>query len=306
METRVPVMVLSGFLGSGKTTLLNRLLREPGGRRVAVIVNEFGEIGIDGRRLAGAEQFVELDNGCLCCALNADLKKTLFDLRDRGGFEHLVIETTGLADPLPIAWTFSRPGLDEFYRVDSLVTVVDAVNFVSAAGDVPEAGLQVERADLLVLNKLDLVEDEGRAVREALRHWNERAPILGAERGEVAVDALLSEDAGRELLIGDEVEALHAGHEVSFETHCFATEGFFDAEALEDFLEDLPETVYRVKGLVRTDQTEGWTLINGVAGRLEFEPFAPLPEPTQSALVWIGRSLPRDRIDEHCRQMVKV
>jgi hypothetical protein len=118
--TRVPVTIVGGFLGSGKTTRVNALLREPHGRRVAVVLNEMGEVGIDAARLAGAEEFVELDGGCICCALNADLEATLGRLRARGGFDHLVIETTGIADPLPVAWTFERPALREGYRVDAV------------------------------------------------------------------------------------------------------------------------------------------------------------------------------------------
>ena len=115
METRIPATVLGGFLGSGKTTLLNRLLRDRHGLRVAVIVNEFGEVGIDGAAITGAAQFVELDNGCLCCAINEDLQRTLRDLAARGGFDHLVLETTGLADPLLVGWTFSKESLIESY-----------------------------------------------------------------------------------------------------------------------------------------------------------------------------------------------
>jgi G3E family GTPase len=124
VPARIPVTIVGGFLGSGKTTRVNALLREPRGRRIAVVLNEVGEVGIDGARLAAAEEFVELDGGCICCALNADLEATLGRLRARGGFDHLVVETTGIADPLPVAWTFERPGLREGYRVDAVATIV--------------------------------------------------------------------------------------------------------------------------------------------------------------------------------------
>lgn len=296
--------MLSGFLGSGKTTLLNHLLANPAGLRIAVVVNEFGEVGIDGMRVAGAEQFVELDNGCLCCALNEDLKKTLFELDARGGFDHLVIETTGLADPLPVAWTFSRPGLDEAYRVDALVTVVDAANVASVTADVPEAPLQIERADLLVLNKLDLVADGGNAAVAVARRHNARAPILRAERGAVPTRALL--------LVGEEsprderaVEPEHRhGHEPSFETYSYQTDRVFDDEALEDLVDDLPRDVYRVKGVVRTNGDSTWTLVNAVAGRFEMEPFDPSTEPEASALVWIGANLDRTRLRALCDSLL--
>jgi len=304
VKVRIPVTVLSGFLGSGKTTLLNRLLRDPAGMRIAVVVNEFGEIGIDGQRVAGAEQFVELENGCLCCALNEDLKRTLFELRDRGGFDHLVVETTGLADPLPVAWTFSRPGLDEFYRVDALVTVVDAANVERVLGEVPEAALQIDRADLLVLNKLDLVDDEGSRATAAVRRSNERAPLVRSVRGEVPTRVVLDVGGGGESLgPGSEKPSVHP-HTPSFETYAFQTEGVLDDEALEDLLDQLPPNVYRVKGLVRTNDGPRWTLLNAVAGRFEMEPFEPAAEPNASAIVWIGQGFDRTDLEARCRSLV--
>lgn len=297
---RVPATVVTGFLGSGKTTLLNHLLREPHGRRIAVIVNEFGEVGVDGSRVAGAEQFVELENGCLCCALNEDLKRTLAALRDRGGFDYLVLETTGLADPLPIAWSFSRPGLGEAFRVDAIVAVADAAHLDRALEEAPEARLQIERADLVVLNKLDLVADAGAAAASRVEELNPRAPVLRAERGRVPWDLLL--DAGSAAVAPVEEASEAAPHHPSFETWTFRCEGVLSEEGLEDLLYDLPRFVFRVKGVVATDGEGPWTLVNAVAGRFELEPVAE-GLPGGSALVFIGRGLDREWLERRLREL---
>jgi len=297
MSGRVPVTVLGGFLGSGKTTRLNELLRAPHGRRIAVVVNEFGEVGIDGTRIAGASEFVELDNGCLCCQINADLERTLHALRARGGFEHLVIETTGLADPLPVAWTFGRGGLADFFRVDALVTVADALNLERALAEAPEATLQLERADLVLLSKLDLVDDGGAAATARVRALNPYARLLEAPRGALAWDVVLGARATAPRPASD--AGAHP-HHTAFTTWTFQTAARLSEAALEDLLVGLPREVYRAKGLVRTDGEWTWTQVNAVGGRYELEPDSPDPEPAQSTLVFIGRGLDPDALRTRC------
>ncbi|MFP6663374.1 MAG: GTP-binding protein [Deltaproteobacteria bacterium] len=295
MAERIPVTVLSGFLGSGKTTLLNRLLHDAHGYRVAVVVNEFGEVGIDGAQVAGAEQFVELDNGCLCCTINEDLQRTLRELHTRGGFDHLLLETTGLADPLPVGWTMSKEGLVENYRLDALITVVDALNLEQALGEAPEAELQIDRADILILNKLDLVDDAGAAAEARVRTINTHAPILPATRGNIPWEVLLAAspvDTIRK--VGEE-----SHHHPSLETWTFQTPERLDDQALEDFLYEILSGVYRLKGIVRTNGPFAWTSVNGVAGRFEMEDFDGTP-PRQSTLVFIGRTLDREDLARRC------
>lgn len=162
MRSRVPILLLTGFLGSGKTTLLNRLMQaRPESRgKLAIVVNEFGEVGIDGDLLpSDMTRQVELPGGCICCVLNEDLDKTLIELLDSTpDIEHIVIETTGVAEPLPIAWSIDREPLCERVRLAAVVTVVDALEFISSRSLSVAVDAQVEYADILIISKTDLIE----------------------------------------------------------------------------------------------------------------------------------------------------
>jgi G3E family GTPase len=193
--TLTPVTVLTGYLGAGKTTLLNRILSEDHGRRYAVIVNEFGEVGIDNDLITSAdEELFEMNNGCICCTVRGDLIRTVHGLLARqGDFDAIVVETTGLADPGPVAQTFFVDGyLKSRTKLDSVTTVVDARHVLMRLSDSREAVEQVAFADQIVLNKTDLVtEQELRDVEARLRKLNPLAPIHRAERSNVPLDAIL-------------------------------------------------------------------------------------------------------------------
>ena len=195
-KTLIPVTVLTGYLGAGKTTLLNRILSEDHGRRYAVIVNEFGEIGIDNDLILNTdEELFEMNNGCICCTVRGDLIRTLHGLLQKGGnFDAIVVETTGLADPGPVAQTFFVDGyLRSKTELDSVTTVVDAKHITERLNDSREAIEQIAFADQIVLNKTELVsEDELRAVEARLRRLNPLAPIHRAVRSNVALDAILA------------------------------------------------------------------------------------------------------------------
>ncbi|MGA1316448.1 MAG: CobW family GTP-binding protein [Rubrivivax sp.] len=194
-DVPVPVTVLTGWLGAGKTTLLNRILGGDHGRRYAVVVNEFGAVGIDHELLVGAdEELFELNNGCVCCTVRGDLIRTLHTLlAHRQRFDAVIVETTGLADPGPVAQTFFvDPVLRERTRLDAVVTVVDAHHVLERLADSAEAVEQIAFADQIVLNKTDLVDTFGlQRVRERLTRLNSTAQVHVAQRGDVPLDRLL-------------------------------------------------------------------------------------------------------------------
>ena len=190
-----PVTVLTGYLGAGKTTLLNRILSEDHGRRYAVIVNEFGEVGIDSELILKTdEELFEMNNGCICCTVRGDLIRTVHGLLNKGGkFDAIVVETTGLADPGPVAQTFFVDGYLKMKTVlDSVTTVVDAKHILLRLADSREAAEQIAFADQIVLNKTDLVtEAELKEVEQRLRRLNPLAPIHKAKRSDVPLTAIL-------------------------------------------------------------------------------------------------------------------
>ena len=192
----IPVTILTGFLGSGKTTLLNRVLREEHGKRIAVIENEFGEVGIDQALVINAdEEIFEMSNGCICCTVRGDLIRVLGNLmKRRDKFDYVLVETTGLADPGPVAQTFFMD--DEIraeFALDGIVTLVDAAHIEQQLGRSDESAEQIAFADVLVLNKTDLVNHEALDRLEArLREMNRMARVIRSERADVAVDTVLN------------------------------------------------------------------------------------------------------------------
>jgi G3E family GTPase len=199
MPEKVPVTVLTGYLGAGKTTLLNRILSEPHGKKFAVIVNEFGEIGIDNDLIVGAdEEIFEMNNGCICCTVRGDLIRIIEGLmKRRGKFDAIIVETTGLADPAPVAQTFFVDAdVADAARLDAVVTVADAKWLSQRLKDAPEAKNQIAFADVILLNKTDLVTGpELVEVKARIRAINPYAKLHETQRCAVSLDAVLGKNA---------------------------------------------------------------------------------------------------------------
>src|SRR3982750_676580 len=198
-QDKIPVTVLTGYLGAGKTTLLNRILSEPHGKRYAVIVNEFGEIGIDSDLVVNADEEVfAMNNGCVCCTVRGDLIRIVDGLmRRKGKFDAIIVETTGLADPAPVAQTFFMDeNVGKKARLDAVVTVADAKWLRDRLRDAPEAKNQIAFADVILLNKTDLVTpQELREIEARIRGINPYAKLHRTQRAQIPLNEVLGRNA---------------------------------------------------------------------------------------------------------------
>lgn len=317
--TKIPVTLLTGFLGAGKTTLLNRILKEEHGEKIAVIVNEFGQVGIDGELIvARDESMIELNNGCLCCTVRVDLIDTLtrlakaklsLDGEAKKDFNRVVIETTGLADPLPLIQTFL---LDEVvatcYELDAIVTVVDGKHIEKQLGYLPLAAEQIALADILILNKCDLLtEEEKEKIRKRIESLNHEAKILEAVQSNVPLSELFGKNSFRHLpedfLTEDEHD--HAGHLDGINSVVVRTSKPVEIDALYTWLGEVIEhcgpDLLRYKGIVYSDEWEGKRgVLQGVHTLYTVTPdrdWRP-GEPRETKLVFIGRNLDETWIKE--------
>jgi G3E family GTPase len=314
----VPVTILSGFLGSGKTTLLNYILTEKHGRRIAVIENEFGEINIDsGLVLTSEEEIFEMTNGCICCvgSVRTDLIRILKNLMSRREkFDHILVETSGLADPNPVAATFFID--DQIARqvnLDGIVTLVDAKH-IGAHLDDPgldghdnQAVDQIVAADRVILNKTDLVDEvELRALEQRMRRFNATAEILRSSYAKVDLDRILgigAFDLSRTIASDEHFLDDHDHqHDPSLDSVSFVFDAGFDKERLaahlSQLLEERGDDIFRMKGILAIAGDNRRCVLQGVHRIFEMRPANPWAAETPiSKVVFIGRNLHRAELE---------
>ncbi|MGZ5113968.1 MAG: CobW family GTP-binding protein [Usitatibacter sp.] len=316
-DSLIPVTILTGFLGAGKTTLLNRILTEQHGERIAVIENEFGETGIDNDILVkdGQEQIVEMNNGCVCCTVRGDLVRILGDLgrkRKQGQlrFDRVIIETTGLANPGPVAQTFFMDeAIHDQYLLDAVVTVVDAKHAGRQLDEHDEARRQVGFADRILLSKTDLVEDdEVEALVKRLRQMNPRAHQTKVHFGEADIKELLdirgfnlsaALELDPEFLASDYHE-----HDDDVTSFVWKDPRPMHMEKIETFLalmvQNYGEDLLRYKGVLNVQGEPRRMIFQGVhmlMGGTPGKPWEP-GEARESVMVFIGRKIPRRLFEE--------
>jgi G3E family GTPase len=332
---KTPVTVLTGYLGAGKTTLLNRILSEPHGKKYAVIVNEFGEIGIDNDLIVNADEEVfEMNNGCICCTVRGDLIRIIEGLmRRKGKFDAIVVETTGLADPAPVAQTFFvDEEVGKKTRLDAVVTVADAKWLKDRLKDAPEAKNQIAFADVILVNKTDLVDEADlQEVEARIRGINPYAKLHRTMRSEIALDQVLDRKAfDLDRILDLEPDFLHGAdhahdhdhdhhhdhghdhghhhhgvkhyHDEEMQSIALSTDKPLNPDKFFPWIQNLVATdgpaILRSKGILSFKDDPDRFVFQGVHMILDGDHQRPWKEgeKRESRIIFIGRKLPEEKI----------
>lgn len=308
---QIPVTVLTGYLGAGKTTLLNRILSENHGRKFAVVINEFGELGVDNDLVVDADEEVfEMNNGCICCTVRGDLIRIIGGLMKRKGrFDGIIVETTGLADPAPVAQTFFvDEDVKRATKLDAIVTVVDAKHLPARLKDSAEAQEQIAFADIIVLNKMDLVTaEEAAEVERMIKAINPYAEIRRATKSDVPLDAVIGRDAFNlarilekepDFLSGED----HHEHDSEVNSVSFEVSRPIDAEKfnvwINQLLQSKGQDLLRTKGILHYAGDNRRFAFQAVHMIADGDYIGEVKEgdPRKSKIVFIGRDLNRPQL----------
>lgn len=293
MEQKIPIVIVSGYLGVGKTTFIREAIKQLEGKKIAIIMNEFGEVAIDSEIIKGKYvNMVELAGGCVCCSLTGELQLAINEILEKVKPELILIETTGIAEPDTVIFNLSEM---ENVRLDLVITIVDADNL--AKFEIGYVGkIQIESADIILLNKIDLIEKKVlEQLKEKIREINKNAYIFETVRGKIDLNILFGLEIKEKTIekrIHDEKE-----HSI-FDYFHFENDKIFSFEKFEEFLNNLPKEIIRVKGFIKTNK--GNYFFNYVNGRYEFEEY----ECEKNKILFVGINI--RNLEKYIKERLKI